>query len=266
MTDSGGSEALNSSQNSLQSRPDDIVVVENLRKEFKGHIAVEDVSMRIAKGEIVGLLGANGAGKTTALQILLGLISRSGGVVKMFGLDPETHRTDILGRCNFSSAYVALPYNLRVWENLKIFAELYCVKNSKSKIQELMEMFGISHLKDRLTGALSSGESTRLNLCKALLNDPELLLLDEPTASLDPDIADKVRKLLKSVQKQKGITILSTSHNMRDMQELCDRILFLHKGKIIAEGTAEEIMAQFERESLEDVFIRIARSGEVEPA
>lgn len=247
-------------------KPEDVVVVEHLRKEFKGSVAVEDVSMRIARGEIVGLLGANGAGKTTALQILLGLISRTSGVVKLFGLDPETQRTDILGRCNFSSAYVALPYNLRVWENLKIFAELYCIKDPKGKIQELMEMFGITHLKDRLTGALSSGESTRLNLCKALLNDPELLLLDEPTASLDPDIADKVRKLLKTIQQKNGITILSTSHNMRDIQELCDRILFLHKGKIIAEGTADQIMAQFERESLEDVFIRIARSGEVEPA
>ena len=240
-----------------------IVEVQHLRKEFDGTVAVADISLTVSRGEIVGLLGANGAGKTTTIQILLGLTTATAGTVRIFGQDFEDHRVEILQRCNFSSAYTGLPSNLKVWENLLIFSKLYGVNGHKQKTDELLELFGIAHLKKKITGHLSSGESTRVNLCKALLNDPELLLLDEPTASLDPDIADKVRKLLRRIQRERGTTMIYTSHNMRDVEEVCDRVLFMHKGRIIAEGTPQQVMDKFQQRSLEDVFISVARGGDV---
>lgn len=240
-----------------------VVEVEHLRKEFNGTVAVDDVSFVVRRGEIVGLLGANGAGKTTTIQVLLGLTTRTSGTVRVFGRDLEQHRVDILQRCNFSSAYTALPANLRVWENLLVFAKLYQVRDHRAKVAELLELFDIAQLRNKITGHLSSGESTRLNLCKALLNNPELLLLDEPTASLDPNIADKVRKILRRIQRERGITMIYTSHNMRDVEEVCDRVLFLHRGRIIAEGTPRAVIERFNQRSLEDVFITVARSGDV---
>ncbi len=242
---------------------DAIVQVEHLRKEFNGTVAVADVSFTVRRGEIVGLLGANGAGKTTTIQVLLGLTTLTSGAVRVFGQDLERHRVEILQRCNFSSAYTALPSNLRVRENLRVFAALYQVRDYRPKMDALLQLFEIAHLKDKITGHLSSGESTRVNLCKALLSDPELLLLDEPTASLDPDIADKVRKILRRIQRERGITMIYTSHNMRDVEEVCDRVLFLHKGKVIAAGAPQEVIARFNQRSLEEVFIRVARSGDL---
>lgn len=238
-----------------------IVSVDKLHKPFGKAVAIEEISFKIGRGEVVGLLGANGAGKSTTIQILLGLIAPTSGALSIFGLDPWKERVKVLERCNFSSAYVALPYNLKVMENLDVFAQLYGVKQRRQKINDLLELFEVGHLASKLTGGLSSGESTRVNLCKALLNDPQFLLLDEPTASLDPDIADKVRKLLTQVQKERGMTIIYTSHNMRDVQELCDRVLFMHKGRIIAEGTSQAILDQYGEESLEEVFIAIARDN-----
>ncbi len=214
------------------------------------------------RGEILGLLGVNGAGKTTAMHMLLGLITPTSGDVEVFGKSLARHRVEILRRANFSSAYTNLPGNLRVWQNLSVFARLYGVRNRREKVGELLELFEIPDLKRRVTGHLSSGESTRLNLCKALLNDPELLMLDEPTASLDPDIADKVRKVIRKVQRERGIGILYTSHNMRDVEEVCDRVLFIHHGKLLAEGSPRQIMDHFKEESLEDVFIKVARGGD----
>jgi ABC-2 type transport system ATP-binding protein len=240
-----------------------IVAVENLRKEFNGTVAVADVSFQVRRGEIVGLLGANGAGKTTTIQILLGLTTPTRGAVRIFGLDFERHRIEILQRCNFSSAYTGLPSNLKVWENLLVFAKLYQVRNHRAKTAELLDLLEIADLRHRITGHLSSGESTRVNLAKALLNDPELLLLDEPTASLDPNIADKVRKLLRRVQRERGITMLYTSHNMRDVEEVCDRVLFMNKGRIVAEGSPRHVMERFQQKSLEDVFIQVARGGDL---
>lgn len=240
-----------------------IVEVQHLRKVFDGTVAVEDISFTVQQGEIVGVLGANGAGKTTAIQILLGLITPTSGTVKIFGLDLEKHRIDILQRCNFSSAYTGLPSNLKVSENLLVFAKLYGVIGYQEKITQLLELFEVEHLKNRITGLLSAGESTRVNLCKALLNDPELLLLDEPTASLDPDMADKVRKLLLRIQQEKKISMIYTSHNMKDVEEICGRVLFLHHGKIIAEGSPQQVVDQFQQESLEDVFIQVARGGDI---
>jgi ABC-2 type transport system ATP-binding protein len=241
-----------------------IVEIKNLRKTFGELVAIEDLTFSVAKGEIVGLLGANGAGKTTALSILLGLITPTSGSLRVFGRDLERHRVEVLRRMNFSSAYTALPSNLKVIENLMVFARLYSVKNAEQKIDELLELLEIKHLKKRVSGRLSSGESARVNLCKSLLNDPELLLLDEPTASLDPDIADKVRKWLRQVQKERGIGMIYTSHNMRDVEEVCDRVLFMQKGRIFAEGTPQSIVAQFQEKSLESLFIRVARTGDVE--
>ncbi len=240
-----------------------LVDVQHLRKEFAGTVAVADVSFTVQRGEIVGVLGANGAGKTTTIQILLGLIKPTSGNVTVFGKDLERHRIEILQRSNFSSAYTGLPSNLKVWENLLIFAMIYGVKGHREKTNELLEMFEISHLRDKITGHLSSGESTRVNLCKSLLNDPELLMLDEPTASLDPDIADKVRKLLRRIQSERRITMVYTSHNMRDVEEVCDRVLFMHKGRIIAEGTPQQVKDRFNQKTLEDVFINVARGGDV---
>jgi ABC-2 type transport system ATP-binding protein len=238
-----------------------LVEVSNLRKEFGKVIAVQDLNFEAKRGEILGLLGVNGAGKTTTMHMLLGLITPTSGTVKIFDTDMQHHRVQILQRVNFASAYQSLPHNLKVWENLFVFAEIYNVKNSKRKIDDLLEMFELSDFRNRLTGNLSSGEKTRLNLCKALLNDPELLLLDEPTASLDPDMADKVRKTLLRIHENTGITIINTSHNMIDVMELCDRILFMQCGRIAAQGSADQILKQFESNTLEEVFITLARAS-----
>ncbi|HEY9712160.1 MAG TPA: ATP-binding cassette domain-containing protein, partial [Chroococcales cyanobacterium] len=180
--------------------------------------------------------------------------------VRIFGKTLAKDRVQILQRMNFASAYQFLPYNLKVSENLTVFAEIYGVKNPKKKIDDLLELFELSHMYKKITGALSSGEQTRLNLCKGLLNDPALLLLDEPTASLDPDQADKVRKILLECQKKSGMTIVNTSHNMIDVEELCGRILFMQKGRIVADGHTESILQKYGSKSLEEVFITIART------
>jgi ABC-2 type transport system ATP-binding protein len=241
-----------------------VLSVVDLTREFDGVKALDGFSFELRRGEILGLLGANGAGKTTAMNMLLGLTTPTSGKITIFGEDLVQHRVKLLRRMNFSSAYTSLPGNLRVWQNLRVFARIYGVKNPKEKVDQLLEMLEISYLKDRVTGQLSAGESTRVNLCKALLNDPDLLLLDEPTASLDPDIADKVRKFVRRMQAERGLAILYTSHNMKDIEEVCDRVIFLHKGKIVAEGTPQQIVERSAQSSLEDVFIKIARSGEVE--
>ncbi len=236
--------------------------VSELTKRFGDFLAVDGLSFGIRKGEILGLLGVNGAGKTTAINMVLGLVEPTSGSVKVFGEDLARHRIKILKRANFSSSYTSLPGNLRVWQNMLVFGKLYGVRNIKEKMDELLELFEVGHLKKRVTGQLSAGESTRVNLCKSLLNEPELLMLDEPTASLDPDIADKVRKILRKVQRDRQMSVLYTSHNMRDVEEVCDRVIFMHKGKVLCEGTPEEIVKSFQEESLEHVFIRVARSGD----
>ena len=237
-----------------------VLRAENLSKRFGDITALDGFSIEVGQNEIVGLLGVNGAGKTTAMNIFLGLTDPTEGRAEIFGLDVAKHRVEILRRCNFASAYTDLPRNLYVWQNLVVFAKIYNVPDAKERIQELLELFEIPHLYKRVTGFLSAGESTRLHLCKALINDPEMLMLDEPTASLDPDIADKVRRTLRRRQEEKGMAILYTSHNMRDVEQVCDRIVFLHDGKVVTEGTPAEVKDQFEKESLEDVFIQIARS------
>ena len=240
-----------------------ILSIQGLAKSFGDVHAVRSLDLNVQAGETVGLLGVNGAGKTTVMNIILGLTTPSVGSITVFGQDLARHRVEILKRTNFCTTYANLPSNLKVWQNLRVFAGLYGVADAGRKIDELLELLEISHLRDAITGRLSAGESTRVNLAKALLNDPELLLLDEPTASLDPDIADKVRKLVRRLQRERPLAILYTSHNMRDIEEVCDRILFLHEGSVLAEGTAKEIKERFQGTDLDEVFIKIARSDGV---
>ncbi len=242
-----------------------ILHVSHLTKTFGVVTSVDDVSFSLAEGEILGLLGVNGAGKTTVINMLLGLLTPTSGTLEVFGRDLAKHRVETLRNMNFCSTYTQLPGNLRVSQNLKVFGMLYQVPQLSKRIDELLAMLEISHLRDRVSGHLSAGESTRLNLCKALLNRPRLLLLDEPTASLDPDIADKVRKVVRRIREEEGTSIVYTSHNMRDVEEICDRIVFMHQGKLLFVGTSAEILAKSQEKTLEDVFIRIARSGDLEP-
>ena len=236
-----------------------VVKVKGLTKVFKSLKAVDSVSFSIFPGEILGLLGPNGAGKTTIIHMLLGLTTPTSGDIQVFGLDLRKRRKEIIQNVNFSSSYVSMPNSLSVKESLKVFARLYKTKNREKRIQELLETFEIAGIKDKLVRHLSSGQQTRLNLAKALINDPKVLLLDEPTASLDPDIADKTRTLLRSIKKDRNISILYTSHNMREMEQMSDRIIFLHKGQIIAEGQPEEVVRSFGRSNLEEVFLKVAR-------
>ncbi|MFH1036973.1 MAG: ABC transporter ATP-binding protein, partial [Patescibacteria group bacterium] len=211
--------------------------VKNLTKDFNGFLAVNSVSFEIGKGEIVGLLGPNGAGKTTTIMMLLDVTKPTSGEIKIFGLDFKQNREKILHRINFSSAYTFLPDRLTVFENLYVFSHLYEIKNPHQKIENLLKEFGLIDLKNSLTRNLSSGQSTRLNICKAFLNDPELLFLDEPTASLDPEIAQKVRDYLFKARREKNISILLTSHNMEEITQMCDRVIFLDRGRIVVSDT-----------------------------
>lgn len=242
-----------------------IISIQHLVKKFgasgKEVTAVNDLSFDVAQGTITGLLGPNGAGKTTTIQMILDLITPTSGTIKVFGMDMRRHREAILNQVNFSSPYVSLPSNLKVWENLYTFARLYGVADIKGKVNELADFFAIRDLLPRMTASLSTGQLTRLNLTKALLNDPKLLLLDEPTSSLDPDIADRTRKLLMKIKKERGITMLYTSHNMEEVTELCDRVIFIDKGKLRDDGRPAELVKKYGLKDLNEVFLSIAREG-----
>ncbi|HNV87309.1 MAG TPA: ABC transporter ATP-binding protein [Candidatus Omnitrophota bacterium] len=242
---------------------DPLIIAKDLCKTYGKITALDRLSFSLKRGEILGLLGPNGAGKTTAIHITLGVLTATSGEISVMGAHPLKHRTQISPRFNFSSAYTNLPPNLKVIENLMLFARLYTISDPKKKIRTLLEIFEIPHLENRLTGLLSSGERTRVNLVKSLLNDPELLVLDEPTASLDPDISDKVRSILKTIQLKNRIGILYTSHNMFEIETLCERIIFINKGQTIAEGTSEKIQKLFASDSLEQAFIKIVRGGDL---
>lgn len=233
-----------------------LLEVKNLTKKFNGFVAVNNVSFSLRRGEIVGFLGPNGAGKTTTIQMILGLIKQTSGSVLVFGMDMGTRREEILQKVNFSSAYVSLPGNLKVWKNLYTFARLYGVSNYKKKVLELAQFFSIEALLSKFYGSLSSGQAARVHLAKALLNDPELLFLDEPTASLDPVIADRTRKLLRKIQKERNLTILYTTHNMREVEELCDRVIFINEGRIVTQGSPQKLVKQFGLKDLNEVFIK----------
>ncbi len=236
-----------------------IIQIENLAKTFGKTPAVKGISFDVYEGEICGLLGPNGAGKTTTIQMILDLITPSSGLIKIFGKEMKNSREEILGAMNFSSPYVSLPGNLKVIENLKTFARLYGVKDLNGKIAELADFFEIKDFLGKMTSSLSTGQLTRVNLTKALLNDPKLLLLDEPTSSLDPDIADRTRKMLLKIRAEKKVTMLYTSHNMAEVEEICDRVIFVSRGEIKDEGTPAELVAKYGKTDLNDVFLHIAR-------
>ena len=239
--------------------PTPIVEVRDLTKRFGDFTAVNGVSFDIQPGEILGLLGPNGAGKTTTIQMLLGLITPTAGSIRMFGLDLAQHRERILEQINFSSSYISMPYALTVEENLWVVAKLYGLAEIPRRIDDVVKKLEMEEFRTKVTRKLSSGQMTRLTLAKAILTDPKVLFLDEPTASLDPDVAHKTRSLLKDVRRSSGLSMLYTSHNMREMEEMSDRIIFLQWGKIVAQGTAREITARFGQRDLEDVFLKIAR-------
>jgi ABC-2 type transport system ATP-binding protein len=244
---------------------DAILEARGLTKRFGDFTAVAGIDFQIGRGETLGLLGPNGAGKSTTIQMLLALITPSSGRITMFGQDLARRREAILQRVNFSSTYVQLPFTLSVRENLTVFARLYQVKDVKGRVEELLETFNLQDLAKRQTKSLSSGQLTRLHLAKALLNHPELLFLDEPTASLDPDTADQVRGRLKEARRNAGMAMLYTSHNMREMEEMCDRIIFLYKGRILLTGTPKELVDTQGAEDLEALFLQIAR-GQIQGA
>ncbi|HXN06329.1 MAG TPA: ABC transporter ATP-binding protein [Nitrospiria bacterium] len=236
-----------------------ILKVEELVKQFKDVRAVNSVSFEVSEGEILGLLGPNGAGKTTLIAMLLGILTPTSGAITIFGKTFKNHREDILSLVNFSSTYISMPLSLTVRENLTFFAKLYHVPNYGSRIRELLGLCEIERFENHLTRDLSSGQLSRLNLAKALLNRPKILFLDEPTASMDPDMADKVRQLLVGLKKEFGSTIIYTSHNMREIEQISDRIIFLHRGEIIANGPPQQIIKLFQKENLEEVFLEVSR-------
>ncbi|GJL57641.1 MAG: ABC transporter [Nitrospirales bacterium] len=236
-----------------------VVEVRNLSKRFQGFTAVDNISFDIKKGEILGLLGPNGAGKTTTIHMLLGLITPTIGSIHMFGLDLATHRETILQQVNFSSTYISMPFSLTVEENLKVIARLYELKHIQQRIDDIVKKLEMEDIRHRLTRKLSSGQMSRLTLAKAIMTEPKVLFLDEPTASLDPDIVNKIKSFLKEYQRSEGLSILYTSHNMREMEEMSDRIIFLQRGKIVAEGTATEIIQRYGQRDLEEVFLKLAR-------
>ncbi len=217
--------------------PEMVLTVKDLTKSYGSYRAVDGISFSVPRGSIVGFLGPNGAGKTTTIQILSGTTLSNGGSVSYFGLDFSTHREECLSRINTASAFNTLMGKISVWENLFVFAELYNVADPKEKIASLIDQFEITPLKDTLYKDLSSGQKTRVNLAKSLLNDPEILLMDEPTASLDPDIADKTLGLIEKLRRERNLSILYTSHNMSEITRICDEVIFLDHGHIVAQDT-----------------------------
>jgi ABC-2 type transport system ATP-binding protein len=238
-----------------------ILTVSRLSKRFGAFTAVDDVSFHVNPGEIVGLLGPNGAGKTTTFHMLLGLITPSAGCIHMFGLDLARHREAVLQQVNFSSTYLSMPQSLTVEENLWVVGRLYGLSNMRERVDNVVTRLDMGEFRKKITRKLSSGQMTRLTLAKALLTQPKILFLDEPTASLDPDVAHKTRALLKEERRASGLSILYTSHNMQEMEDMCDRIIFLQRGKIVTEGTSDEILRRFGERTLEDVFLTLARDS-----
>ncbi len=231
--------------------------VEGLKKVFGKTVALRGVSFCLERGEILGVLGPNGAGKTTLIHCILGLIEPTEGRIEVFGREFRHHRTEILQRVNFASSYISLPYSLTVRENLMVYAHLYGVDSPQRRVEEVMQMFDLLSLRDTPARRLSTGQMMRLVLAKAMINHPELLLLDEPTAGLDPEIAARTRRLLCRLRDDSGISVLYTSHNLKEMEEVSDRVLFLHEGRVLAEGPSEELLRTHGVESLEELFFKV---------
>ncbi len=233
--------------------------VTNLRKAYGRTLAVDDLTFSTAPGEIVGLLGPNGAGKTTTINMILGVLEPSAGRIRIEQHDLATDRREALRRTNFAAVYAPLPGNLTVEQNLRFFGMLYGVRAVKSRIDTLLEQFDLGRFRRTKCGVLSSGEQTRVCLAKAMLNSPRLLLLDEPTASLDPATARDVRAKIRSLATDGQVSVLWTSHNMYEVEAVCDRVLFLSHGRVLLEGTPRTLPQEHGKETLEELFIAVAR-------
>jgi len=243
-----------------------VIRVENLRKHYGPVRAVDGLSFAVSRGATCALLGGNGAGKTTTIAMLLGLLLPTGGEIRILGEEVPRHRYRVLPRMNFSSPYMDLPQRLTVAENLTVYARLYGVRRIRERLATLGRELDIDAFFKRPYGSLSAGQKTRVALAKALLNEPEILLLDEPTASLDPDSADRMRSILTAYRDRSGATLLLASHNMSEVERLCDQVIMLRAGHIVATGAPRELIHRYGRKDMEEVFLDIARgiqSGEV---
>jgi ABC-2 type transport system ATP-binding protein len=239
-----------------------VIEVTAVTKRFGETLAVDAVDFTVPRGVTAALLGGNGAGKTTTLSMLLGLLLPTAGHIRIFGEDMLRHRYRVLPRMNFSSPYVDLPHRLTVRENLTVYGRLYGLAHVAARIESLARDLQIAEFLDRQTGKLSAGQKTRVALAKALINEPELLLLDEPTASLDPDTGDWVRGYLETYQRRSGATILLASHNMNEVERLCSEVMMMRTGRIVDRGSPRELIERYGRDTLEQVFLDIARAGE----
>jgi ABC-2 type transport system ATP-binding protein len=236
------------------------IEVRDLVKTYKSVTAVGGISFAIRAGSVTGLLGGNGAGKTTTIGMILGLVLPTSGSIRVLGHDIETERHRVLHRMNFESPYVALPHRLTVRQNLRVFGRLYGIGDVEGRIEELADELNLREFIDREAGKLSAGQKTRVALAKALINRPDVLLLDEPTASLDPDTADWARTRIEEFRKARGATILLASHNMHEVERMCDDVIMLKSGLIVDRGSPAELLARYGRDTLEDVFLDIARN------
>jgi ABC-type multidrug transport system, ATPase component len=243
----------------IQAMDDFAIEVSGLSKTFGSVTAVDRVSFTVARGSTTALLGGNGAGKTTTLSMLLGLLLPTSGTIRVLGEDMVRHRYRVLPRLNFSSPYVDLPHRLTVRENLTVYGHLYGVPDLKGRIRDLAGELELGAFLDRASGKLSAGQKTRVALAKALLNKPELLLLDEPTASLDPDTADWVRGYFQAYRRASGATIVLASHNMTEVERMCDHVLILKSGRVVDQGAPCDLIGRYGRATMEDVFLDIAR-------
>ena len=235
--------------------------VKNISKKFNSFVAVDNISFEIEKNKVMGLLGPNGCGKTTSIGMMLGLITPTSGQIFINGivLEPK-NRIELLSLMNFASPYIELPKKLTVKQNLEVYARLYGVKEIEQRTSEMIEDLNLQKFLNKKTGELSSGQKNRVALAKSLINKPKLLFLDEPTASLDPDIGDFVREYIEKYKKKNELTILLASHNMREVERLCDEIIMMRHGQIVDRGTCDQLIKKHGRENLEDTFLKIARS------
>jgi len=236
-----------------------VLDVSNLRKLYGATVAVDGISFQVRPNEIVGLLGPNGAGKTTTINMILGVLEPDGGAIRIDDRDLARQRRQALARTNFAAVYAPLPGNLTVYQNLRVFGMLYSVRRLGQAIDSMLERFDLIAFRNTRCGVLSSGEQTRVALAKAMLSDPKLLLLDEPTASLDPASAREVRAAIRAFVADGRCCVLWTSHNMYEVQDVCDRVLFLSRGRILLEGDPKTLPAEQGKETLEDLFIAVAR-------
>ena len=237
------------------------IKVQNLTKKFTNFVAVNNISFNLKKGKTLGLLGPNGCGKTTSIGMMLGLIKPTSGQVLIDGQNIDNNnRNDLLSKMNFASPYIELPKKITVKQNLEVYGRLYGVKDLKNRINEISDDLNLNDFLNKKTGELSSGQKNRVSLAKSLVNKPEILFLDEPTASLDPDIGDFVRQYLEKYKSKNQITILLASHNMKEVERLCDEVIMMKQGNIVDNGTCKELIARHGRDNLEDTFLQIARS------